>query len=69
MRRLTEDEFQTLKSKGILDAEDDKQVKDWIPVLYPTANDVKFGRIMYSPSLDLLRNQTFSEFYGNSTVD
>ena len=69
MRRLTEEEFKALQNKGILDSEDERDVKDWVAVLYPTANDVKYGRVMYSSSLDLLRYQLFTEFYGNSTVD
>ena len=69
MRRLTEEEFKDLQNKGILDKEDNREVEDWETVLYPNANDVKFGRVMYSPSLNLLRHQSFIEFYGNSTVD
>ena len=32
-------------------------------------NDSKYGRVAYSPSLDIMRSLTFAEFYGGGIVD
>lgn len=43
------------------------EAKDW--KIVQVGNDSKYGCIAYSPSLDIMRKQTFDEFYGGGIVD
>ena len=51
----------------IMDENEICRANDWKIVV--VGNDSKYNRIAYSPSLDIMRTLTTSEFYGNSTVD
>lgn len=49
------------------DSADKSKASDWKIVC--VGNDSKYGRIAYSPSLDIMRQLTFDEFYGGGIVD
>lgn len=72
--RLTEDETLAMNlrnrresGEAIADEKEIARAKDWRVVR--VGGDSKYGRIAYSPSLDIMRSLTFDEFYGNGTVD
>jgi len=44
-----------------------KEASDWKKI--QIGNDAKYGCVMYSPSLDIMRKQTIDEFYGGGIVD
>lgn len=51
----------------VLDSSEIVKAKDWKIVCI--GNDSKYGRVAYSPSLDIMRGLTFDEFYGGGIVD
>lgn len=63
------EEFDRIFAKGVLDPDDKRNLKDWVMVSCKSIGWSKYGREMYSPSLDLFRCPDMSEFYGNSVVD
>lgn len=54
---------------GSLPKEDINKANDWVMVAPKDSGWTKYGRLMYSPSLNRLRSQTFSEFYDGGIVD
>jgi hypothetical protein len=64
-------EWNRIKKKPLLKStvEDIAKADDWVMVISEDANDVKYGRLMYSPTLDQFREQTMGEFYGSAIVD
>lgn len=42
---------------------------DWMPSVVNGSNWSKYGRFMYSPKLDRLRDQSILEFYDGNVVD
>lgn len=69
LNRIPKEEYDRIWEKGYLKSEEHDLADDWVMVASETAGDVKYGRSMYSPSLDRFRHQTMGEFYGSSTVD
>lgn len=69
LNRLPASEMTRLKAKGWLESSDYGAATDWVMVVSEDARDTKYGRYMYSPSLDKLRGQTMGEFYGGGVVD
>lgn len=67
-RYVKKEEWDRLWNKEVLKVEDVDKADDWEAIVVE-GNDAKYGRMMYSPSLDLIRKQTMMEFYGNSVVD
>ena len=72
--KLTEDEILVMNLRnrcgsGERIAGEDESVRanDW--KILRVGNDSKYGRIAYSPSLDIMRTLTFNEFYGDGEVD
>ena len=63
-----------LKDKGFIETEETKKAKDWT-VAYKSKDGTHWGvetspysaRYMYSPSLDLLREQNEGEWYGHGS--
>ena len=69
LNRIPKEEYDRLWAKGYLNESEHVLADDWVMVASEGVNDVKYGRSMYSPSLDRFRHQTMGEFYGSSTVD
>lgn len=72
--KLTETEILTMNLKKRLDAGEKvhdssraSEARDW--KIVQVGNDSKYGCVAYSPSLDIMRKQTFDEFYGGGIVD
>lgn len=66
---IDEAEFSTLMMQGILSADDDRGVNDWVKATKKGTEDTKYSTWMYSKSIDRLRARTFEEFYGDGIVD
>mgnify|MGYP000259105948 CR=1 FL=1 len=71
VNRITDEEMDRLNRKGVLEATNENIAKanDWVMVARESTRDLKYGRTMFSPSLDQLRRETMGEFYGSSIVD
>jgi hypothetical protein len=69
MDHISKEEWDKAKAKGVLKEEDTKGVTDWKKTFYMGGGDAKYGSLMYSKSLGLLRHETFNEFYGSGIVD
>lgn len=69
LNTIPHSEYVRIREKGYLGSEQHDLADDWVMVVSDKAGDVKFGRSMYSPSLDKLRHQTMGEFYGGGIVD
>ena len=69
LHRVADVEMDRLGNKRVLPETDYKLADDWVMVIRESATDTKYGRVMYSKSLDQLRCQTMGEFYGTGIVD
>ena len=69
LHRVPDVEMDRLGNKRVLPETDYKLADDWVMVIRESATDTKYGRIMYSKSLDQLRCPTMGEFYGTGIVD
>jgi hypothetical protein len=69
LNRIPKAEYDRLWAKGYLPESAHELADDWIMVISEGAMDVKYGRNMYSPSLDQFRHSTMGEFYGSGIVD
>lgn len=71
LHKMKKEDLKELRKKGILEATDQNilSADDWIQVISEEATDTKYGRLMYSPSLKVLRSTTMGEFYGTGIVD
>jgi hypothetical protein len=60
-----------LLEEGLLDCtpESITLADDWEIMFREGNSDTKYGRQMYSPSLNRLRSLTMGEFYGDGIVD
>jgi hypothetical protein len=65
---IPKETWDKLQTKGVLPETDASLVTDWFRV-HLEKTDTKYGVLMYSPSLDVLRKTTFSEFYDGGVVD
>jgi len=68
---LDDDYYAKLKAKGgILEPEDIGMADDWMQATRKSSNGWnKYGRVMFSPTIERLRHQTMMEFYGDGIVD
>jgi hypothetical protein len=72
---IFDDKWFELENKGFIETEETKNAKDWA-VAYQSNDGTHWGanrspydtRYLYSPSLDLLREQTEGEWYGYGSV-
>lgn len=55
------------EGEGVHDEKEWTKASDWM--VLQIGNDAKYGRVAYSPSLDIMRKLTFDEFYGGGIVD
>ena len=71
LNRMPSKQMGDLRKKPLMLCTDKNiaMANDWVQVISEDASDTKYGRLMYSPSLDRLRGQTMGEFYGTSIVD
>ena len=71
LHKMPKDEFEALRNDGIIPCTNQncELADDWMMVVPEDVTDVKYGRFMYSPSLNVLRHQTMGEFYGGGIVD
>jgi len=69
LNRIPQLECERIRAKGYLESNQHDLADDWVMVASEDATDTKYGRNMYSPSLDRFRHQTMGEFYGSGIVD
>ena len=69
LNRIPKEEWDRIRKNGLLESNEHGLADDWVMVVSESANDVKYGRLMYSPTLDKFRGQTMGEFYGSGIVD
>ena len=65
-QEISKELFYTL---GVKDSSTIKEATDWITVWKENGKREKYSKLMYSPSTNILRGTTFSEFYENGIVD
>lgn len=67
---LMDDDYRDqLRTLGMLDEKDEGMADDWVTISYKSQGWAKYGRAMYSPTLNRLRAQSFDEFYDGGIVD
>lgn len=71
LTRMPDAEMNRIRDNGLLscDAKDVSLANDWVMVIRESADDTKYGRMMYSKTIDRLRDLTMGEFYGTGVVD
>lgn len=69
LNRIPKEEWERIRKNGLLESNEHELADDWVMVASESARDVKYGRLMYSPTLDQFRKQTMGEFYGSGIVD